>query len=350
MKKNILALMCAASMVLFSACDKSNGNGGEGGSGSALQGKWITSQQQLADFPGDSKNNECWEYKVFCDGTVIGTEYIWNTEALIQYMIKQSMDGEIKAYGEVRKKYMYTKVEEPTEAACESRVWEGAVCLLETISWTDSLGHQQSQSEYCWIPEKNMQERHDYYMSVMKPAEEARGKINFKHEWARTEFTDRDACWANNPNDTTIVPPTPTDTTDYSRFDSINEKCWLVTQQQVTLTIQSYLWMTELDLVRTLNKAGMQYNYEPADAADEDACRELQEELERQHDAAKSCWKVDGTVNLPYVGPYSTTEYIWGTQEEANAAAEAIRQAGGTASVTKTSDADEDACYSHDQN
>ena len=176
MKKNILALMCAASMVLFSACDKSNGNGGEGGSGSALQGKWITSQQQLADFPGDSKNNECWEYKVFCDGTVIGTEYIWNTEALIQYMIKQSMDGEIKAYGEVRKKYMYTKVEEPTEAACESRVWEGAVCLLETISWTDSLGHQQSQSEYCWIPEKNMQERHDYYMSVMKPAEEARGK------------------------------------------------------------------------------------------------------------------------------------------------------------------------------
>ena len=108
--------------------------------------------------------------------------------------------------------------------------------------------------------------------------------------------------------------------------------------------------MTELDLVRTLNKAGMQYNYEPADAADEDACRELQEELERQHDAAKSCWKVDGTVNLPYVGPYSTTEYIWGTQEEANAAAEAIRQAGGTASVTKTSDADEDACYSHDQN
>lgn len=27
-----------------------------------------------------------------------------------------------------------------------------------------------------------------------------------------------------------------------------------------------------------------------------------------------------------------------------------LRQAGGTASVTKTSDADEDACYSHDQN
>ena len=74
-------------------------------------------------------------------------------------MIDQSMQAEMKVWGEYHKKYRYYLVEENTEEACMEREWEGAECWLETITWIDSQGGQHTNQEYCWMPEANMKER-----------------------------------------------------------------------------------------------------------------------------------------------------------------------------------------------
>ena len=340
MKKQILALVCAMSIV-FTACDTLGGGGGEK---SNMQGRWITEPAQIQYYDANDTTNECWEYKLWCDGVTVATEYIWGPESAVIYMINASMTAEYKKLGAYHKKYWYQQVEEPTEAACTSRIWEGAECLLETISWDDENGNHQSQSEYFWIPEDSMKVRHDYYMNVTKAAEEASGKkFNFKHEYAKSEFTDADACRGQNEGDdqtVVIVDPNEPQTVDYSKYDNTTEKCWKVTQDKYTITVTSYVWMTERAMVELYDQMQLNYHYEEADAADEDACNELKEAND-PISGEEACYKIK--VSFTVAGHKVTEEtYEWCTEEVAKGMASTL---GG--SYSKTKDKTQEACKAH---
>lgn len=316
MKKQLfIALACAASM-MFAACNQLGGNGGNGADGEkSMQKKWITSPSQVKDYEPETKVNECWEYKVWCDGVTIATEYFWGPESAVIFMINASMKAEYKNFGEYHKKYWYQQVEEPTEAACTSRQWEGAECLLETVSWEDENGNHQSQSEYFWIPEDSMKVRHEYYMNVTKAAEEASGKkFNFEHSYAKSEFEDADACRGQNEGDdqtVVIVDPNEPQTVDYSKFDNTTSKCWKVTQDKYTITITNYVWMTERDLVQQFDAIGINYHYELADAADEDACNELDENTDPVDLGEEACYRI--TITVPAAG-VTVVQYAWAAE------------------------------------
>ena len=349
MKKQLfIALACAASM-MFAACNLlggKGGNGAEGGEGGAnMQKKWITEPAQIKDYEPETKVNECWEYKLWCDGVTLATEYIWGPESAVIFMINTSMTAEYKKLGGYHKKYWYQPVEESTEAACTSRTWEGAECLLETISWTDSLGNHQSQQEYFWIPEDSMKVRHDHYMNVTKPYEETTGgKLNFTHSYAKSEFTDADACRGQNEGDdqtVVIVDPNEPQTVDYSKYDNTTEKCWKVTQDKYTITVTSYVWMTERAMVELYDQMQLNYHYEEADAADEDACNELKEAND-PISGEEACYKIHVSISVPGAGTVTNDSYEWCTEAVAKAIANEL---GG--SYSKTKDETQEACEAH---
>lgn len=327
MKKVFLALMCVGAL-LMTACDPKN----KPTNGTTYAGdKWITAPEQFDMSLVDDKTNSCWEWHVWCDGTTLSVEPFWGTEAQLLWMIDQSMQAELKVFGEYHKKYRYYLVEENTEEACMEREWEGAECWLETITWIDSLGGQHTSQEYGWMPEANMKERHDYYMAKLEQI----GVANHTYERV-TDKTDKDACWAMNPEDTTIV--TPPDPKDYDKFDNTTYKCWMVTQTAYGLDIINYVWMTERQLNEYYDQMGIAYVYEPADANDEDACQELQNNKPEEPEA---CWIITATV----MGQTQVT-YYWGTQSEAAAQVNAINGTGvGTASYTKAAATDPDSCH-----
>ena len=76
MKKVFLALMCVGAL-LMTACGPENPTNGKTYAGD----KWITSPEQFDMSLVDSKTNSCWEWHVWCDGTTIGVEPFWGTEA-----------------------------------------------------------------------------------------------------------------------------------------------------------------------------------------------------------------------------------------------------------------------------
>ena len=252
MKKISLALMCIATLAMFTACENNNQNNGK-----SPEGQWITSPEQLEGYVPNDSINDCYQFDVWCDGTTIGREYMWTNEALVIFMIKQMQAAELKAYGEYRKKYKYEKVEEPTEEACTSRQWEGAECWLETITYPNSNGETVSNQEYLWMPEANVIERHNYYMARLE-------QIGvFNHEYERAPFDDKDACLANNPEDTTMVDPG-------QKF------CWKITMTvyETGSTETIYMWLTQAEMDAYVDGlAGYaSVNAELSAADDEDAC------------------------------------------------------------------------------
>ena len=163
-----VALVALASATMFVSCEQKGKSGGndEPTDGKTYAGDtWITSPEQFDITLVNDSTNSCWEWHVWCDGTTLSVEPFWGTEAQLLWMIDQSMQAELKVFGEYHKKYRYYLVEENTEEACMARQWEGAECWLETITWIDSLGGQHTSQEYGWMPEANMKERHDYYMA-----------------------------------------------------------------------------------------------------------------------------------------------------------------------------------------
>ena len=331
-----VALVALASATMFVSCEQKGKSGGndEPTNGTTYAGDtWITSPEQFDMTLVDDSTYSCWEWHVWCDGTTLSVEPFWGTEAQLLWMIDQSMQAELKVFGEYHKKYRYYLVEENTEEACMARQWEGAECWLETITWIDSLGGQHTSQEYGWMPEANMKERHDYYMEKLEQI----GVAN--HEYERvTDKTDRDACWAMNPEDTTIITP-PDEPKDYSKYDSINYKCWKTTQTAYGMDIVNYVWMTERQLVEYYDQMGLTYTYEQADAADEDACYELKENS-NPTEGEEACWQITSNI----VGQINVT-YYWGTESEAQAQVNAINGTGvGTASYTKAAANDPDSC------
>ena len=123
MKKYLyVALVALASATLFVACE---GNKNKPSGNTYAGDKWLTAPEQFDMSIVDSKTNSCWEWHVWCDGTTIGVEPFWGTEAQLLWLIDQSMKAELKVFGEYHKKYRYYLVEEKTEEACMARQWEG---------------------------------------------------------------------------------------------------------------------------------------------------------------------------------------------------------------------------------
>ena len=248
-----VVLVCLASVALFTACDQNKTD-----KKTYAGDQWLTSPKQFDASLVDQSTNSCWEWHVWCDGTTIGVEYFWGTEAQLLWMIDMAMAADYKVFGEYHKKFKYYLVEENTETACTSRVWEGAECWLETITYKNENGDLVSEQEYCWWPEANMKERHDYYMEKL----ESIGVFN--HEYERANINDKDACIEMNPSDTTIV-------------DQEEERCWKVTINYAGTTNVLYMWATESSLKIELK--AYEYvggaTYEPADANDELSCYAL---------------------------------------------------------------------------
>jgi len=331
-----VALVALASATMFVSCDQKGISGGndEPTDGTTYAGDtWITSPEQFDMTLVDDSTYSCWDWHAWCDGTTISVVPFWGTEALLLWMIDQSMQAEMKVFGEYHKKYRYYLVEENTEEACMEREWEGAECWLETITWIDSQGGQHTNQEYGWMPEANMKERHDYYMAKLEQI----GVANHTYERV-TDKTDKDACWAMNPEDTTIITP-PDEPKDYSKYDSLTYRCWMVTQTSYGMNIITYVWMTERQVNEYYDQMKLPYVYEPADANDEDACMELNENS-KPDEGEEACWKITTSI----MGQNSI-EYTWGTEAEVQAIVNAINGTGlGTATYTKASANDPDSC------
>ena len=194
-----VALLALVSATMFVACGPKNKSTDdeEPTEGKTYAGDtWITSPDQFDPSLVNDSVNSCWEWHVWCDGTTIGVVPFWGTEAQLLWMIDQTMKAELKVFGEYHKKYRYYLVEENTEKACLARQWEGAECWLETITYPDKNGVKQTSEEYCWLPEKNIKERHDYYLAHL----EQLGVVSHTYERV-TDKKDRDACIALNPED-----------------------------------------------------------------------------------------------------------------------------------------------------
>ncbi len=330
-----VALVALASATMFVACEQKGKSGGndEPTNGTTYAGdKWITSPEQFDITLVNDSTNSCWEWHVWCDGTTIGVEPFWGTEAQLLWMIENMMNIEMQEHGVIHKKYRYYLVEENTDEACLARQWEGAECWIETITYPDKNDVQQTSIEYCWLPEQNMQERHDYYMSHLE-------QIGvFNHSYERADINDKDACLDMNPKDTTNITP-PDEPKDYSKYDSLTYRCWMVTQTSYGMNIITYVWMTERQVNEYYDQMKLPYVYEPADANDEDACMELNENS-KPGEGEEACWKITKSI----LGQNSI-EYTWGTEAEVQATVNAINGTGlGTATYTKASANDPDSC------
>lgn len=311
-----LALVCLASVVTFTACNEKGNNNPD------KDGSWYTSASQIDVTAFDDKDSKCWAIDIWCDGTTIGRQYEWATESEIALLAKSMLIADYEHFGYQTKKVKWFEADANDEDACHAQVWEGAVCWEETIS-----AGGQSETGYGWMPEANMKERHDYYQ----------GK-GLTHTYTRAQADDQDACEKLNPEDTTIVNP-PVDPKDYSQYDSITAKCWKTEQVAYGMTVTNYVWMPEKQLVQYMDQMGLEYTYEQADAADEEACNELKEN-NNPTEGEEACWKVTSTV----MGQ-TNVEYHWGTEAEAQAIVNAINGTGvGTASYTKAAADDPDSC------
>ncbi len=324
MKKILFsALMLTAGMMMFISCSGTTPNGN-----TTRQGEWINDPTKIDPSLFDDKNKQCWQVDMWCDGTTIGREYMWASEAFVVSMIKTMIEADIKVNGAAHKKFYYEKSNPTDEDACTAQEWVGAECWEETIYYTDSTGVEQSETEYCWWPEQNMKERHAYYK------EKGLQKLEYKH----ADPKDKEACLALNPSDDTPVDPHQGEQKDYSKYDNTTEKCWMVTTNAFDVEVISFVWMTERDLVQYYDLMKVDYEYEEAPANDEDSCQELQEDVEPVV-GEESCWKITTTL-------LSQTEinYIWGPESVAKTTVAYIQQSGGTATYTKSTAADEDAC------
>ena len=319
MKKNFyLALVCLASVAMFTACNENGKNNPD------KDGTWYTSASQIDVTAFDDKDSKCWAIDIWCDGTTIGRQYEWGSEAAIAAAAKSILTMDYQVFGYQTKKVQWFEAPADDEDACHAQVWEGAVCWKETVS-----AGGQSETNYGWMPEANMKERHDYY--------ESKG---LTHTYTRAAADDEDACNKLNGDDNPDTPDTPDQPKDYSQYDSVTYKCWKTEQVAYGMTITNYAWLTEKQLVMYMDQVGLEYTYEQADATDEDACNELKEN-NNPTEGEEACWVITSTI----MGQ-TTVTYYWGTEAEAQAQVNAINGTGvGTASYNKAAATDPDACH-----
>lgn len=313
-----LALVCLASVVTFTACNKKENNNPDKDGGS-----WYTSASQIDVTAFDDKDSKCWAIDIWCDGTTIGRQYEWGSEASVAAAAKLILTMDYQVFGYQTKKVKWFEADANDEDACHAQVWEGAVCWEETISYNGS----QSETNYGWMPEANMKERHDHY--------ESKG---LTHTYKHADAADQDACEKLNPEEDPEDPQDPEEPKDYSKYDSINYKCWEITQEAYGMTVVTYRWDTEKVIVMMYDLINIDYTYRHVTEADnEDACDQLEDSQERQ----EACWKITAKV----MG-VTQVSYYWGTEAEAEAQVDAIVSTGmGTASYELAAATDPDSCH-----
>ena len=107
------------------------------------------------------------------------------------------------------------------------------------------------------------------------------------------DISDKDACWAMNPEEDPEDPQDPEEPKDYSKYDSIHYKCWEITQEAYGMTVVTYRWETEKVIVMMYDLINIDYTYRHVTEADnEDACDQLEDSQERP----EACWKITATV------------------------------------------------------
>jgi len=313
-----LALGCLASVVTFTACNEKGNNNPD------KDGSWYTSASQIDVTAFNDKDSKCWAIDIWCDGTTIGRQYEWGSEASVATAAKLILTMDYQVFGYQTKKVKWFDADANDEDACHAQVWEGAVCWEETISYGD-----QSETNYGWMPEVNMKERHDYY--------ESKG---LTHTYKHADAADQDACEKLNPQDNPDDPQNPDEPKNYDQYDNTTYKCWKTTQTAYGMDIVNYVWMTERQLVEYYDQMGLTYTYEQADAADEDACNELKENS-NPTEGEEACWQITSNI----VGQINVS-YYWGTEAEAEAQVDAIVSTGmGTVSYELAAATDPDSCH-----
>lgn len=313
-----LALVCLASVVTFTACNEKGNNNPD------KDGSWYTSASQIDVTAFDDKDSKCWAIDIWCDGTTIGRQYEWGSEASVATAAKLILTMDYQVFGYQTKKVKWFDADANDEDACHAQVWEGAVCWEETISYGD-----QSETNYGWMPEANMKERHDYF--------ESKG---LTHTYKHADAADQDACEKLNPgkDDDPEKPQDPDEPKDYSQYDSVTFKCWEITQEAYGMTVVTYRWDTEKVIVMMYDLINIDYTYRHVTEADnEDACDQIEDSQERQ----EACWKITAKV----MG-VTQVSYYWGTEAEAEAQVDAIVSTGmGTASYELAAATDPDSCH-----
>ena len=316
-----LALVCLASVVTFTACNEKGNNNPD------KDGSWYTSASQIDVTAFDDKDSKCWAIDIWCDGTTIGRQYEWGSEASVAAAAKLILTMDYQVFGYQTKKVKWFEADANDEDACHAQVWEGAVCWEETVSYNGS----QSETNFGWMPEANMKERHDYF--------ESKG---LTHTYKHADAADQDACEKLNPQDNPDDPQNPDEPKNYDQYDNTTYKCWKTTQTAYGMDIVNYVWMTERQLVEYYDQMGLTYTYEQADAdaADEDACNELKENS-NPTEGEEACWKITAKV----MG-VTQVSYYWGTEAEAQAQVDAVVSTGmGTASYELAAATDPDSCH-----
>jgi hypothetical protein len=275
MKKYLyLALVCLASVVTFTACNEKGNNNPD------KDGSWYTSASQIDVTAFDDKDSKCWAIDMWCDGTTIGRQYEWGSEASVAAAAKLILTMDYQVYGYQTKKVKWFEADANDEDACHAQVWEGAVCWEETVSYNGS----QSETNFGWMPEANMKERHDYY--------ESKG---LTHTYKHADAADQDACEKLTPQNNPDDPKNPDEPKNYDQYDNTTYKCWKTTHTAYGMDIVNYVWMTERQLVEYYDQMGLTYTYEQADAADEDACNELKENS-NPTEGEETCWQITSNI------------------------------------------------------
>lgn len=314
-----LALMCLASVVTFTACNEKGNNNPD------KDGSWYTSASQIDVTAFDDKDSKCWAIDIWCDGTTIGRQYEWGSEASVATAAKLILTMDYQVFGYQTKKVKWFEADANDEDACHAQVWEGAVCWEETVSYNGS----QSETNFGWMPEANMKERHDYY--------ESKG---LTHTYKRADAEDYDSCDKLNPgkDDDPEKPQDPDEPKNYDQYDNTTYKCWEITQEAYGMTVVTYRWDTERVIVMMYDLINIDYTYRHVTEADnEDACDQLEDSQERQ----EACWKITAKV----MG-VTQVSYYWGTEAEAEAQVDAIVSTGmGTASYELAAATDPDSCH-----
>ena len=137
MKYFYLALVCLASVVTFTACDEEENINPD------KDGSWYTSASQIDVTAFDDKDSKCWAIDIWCDGTTIGRQYEWGSEASVAAAAKLILTMDYQVYDYQTKKVKWFEADANDEDACHAQVWEGAVCWEETVSYKRlGLRHQ----------------------------------------------------------------------------------------------------------------------------------------------------------------------------------------------------------------
>lgn len=243
MKKTLyLALVCLVAAVMLTACKQNNNP--------ERDGDWYTASTQINISDFDGNENKCWAIDIWCDGTTIGRDFEWGTEAQIALAAKTILAIDYQIYGYQTKKVKWFEADASDEDACGKLVWEGAVCWEETVG-----AGGQTETNYGWMPEANMKERHDYY--------ESKG---LTHTYVRADADNQDACEKLNGEE-----PADDPTVD-------EEACWQFTFTKDGASNTVYMWATKAAMdsyVKTYGQAGYTATYTKAEANDADACNLL---------------------------------------------------------------------------